>query len=72
MLGKLIKTDLKSTARLFLPLCGAIMALCITMVLCMKVMPESDLGNLTKSITYVIYNISIFAFLCRYSGSEAV
>lgn len=62
MLGKLIKTDLKSTARLFLPLCGAIMALCITMVLCMKVMPESDLGNLTKSITYVIYNIAIFAF----------
>lgn len=65
MLGKLIKTDLKSTARTFLPICAGLMILAIAMIICMVTVSKNDVGiwaNTIAGIAFLLYTITLMVF----------
>lgn len=65
MLGKLIKTDLKSTARTFLPICAGLMILAVAMIVCVMTMSKNDVGSLantTSEIAYLLYSLTLIVF----------
>lgn len=64
MLGKLIKTDLKSTARGFIPVCAGLLILAIAMIICVTAVPEgtSDVANASFAVAYLIYSLTLIVF----------
>ncbi|SDA27823.1 hypothetical protein SAMN02910447_02889 [Ruminococcus sp. YE71] len=67
MLIKLIKSDLRSTARTFVPICIGLLVLAVAMIGCMVLIPTegkniSDTASVSMMVAYIICTISIFVF----------
>lgn len=66
MLRKLIKTDLKSTARIFFPLCASFFILALTLIFCSTILDTSTsniayAANMVAIILYILVSASFIA-----------
>lgn len=55
MLRKLIKYEMKSTARLFLPALGAVLLLALINSICLRIFPQNDIFNIPRAALAFIY-----------------
>lgn len=65
MLRKLIKTDLKSTARIFFPLCASFFILALTLIFCSTILDTStsNIANATSMVAFILYILVSTAFI---------
>ncbi len=67
MLIKLIKTDLRCTARSFVPVCLGLLVLAVAMIGCMVMIPTDntdthDVAFVTLIVAYIICMVALFVF----------